>query len=50
MVSNSSKKVGITEAYIDKKVSNLSGGEKQRVSIARAIAKRHAMIFADEPI
>ena len=43
------KKVGITEAYIDKKVSNLSGGEKQRVSIARAIAKRHAMIFADEP-
>ena len=42
-------KVRIPEEYQDKKVSKLSGGEKQRVSIARAIAKRDAMIFADEP-
>ncbi|MDE7192014.1 MAG: ATP-binding cassette domain-containing protein [Clostridia bacterium] len=42
-------KVGIPESYADKKVSKLSGGEKQRVSIARAIAKKDAMIFADEP-
>ncbi len=43
------KKVGIAESYADKRVSKLSGGEKQRVSIARAIAKKQAMIFADEP-
>ncbi|MDE6473958.1 MAG: ATP-binding cassette domain-containing protein [Clostridia bacterium] len=42
-------KVRIPEEYQDKKVSKLSGEEKQRVSIARAIAKRDAMIFADEP-
>lgn len=42
-------KVGLLKEYIDKKVSKLSGGEKQRVSIARAIAKKQAMIFADEP-
>ena len=32
-----------------KQASKLSGGEKQRVSIARAIAKDNAMVFADEP-
>lgn len=42
-------KVKIPEEYQDKKVVKLSGGEKQRVSIARAIAKKDAMIFADEP-
>lgn len=31
------------------KVGVLSGGEKQRVSIARAIVNRPAVIFADEP-
>lgn len=42
-------KVSLPKEYIDKKVSKLSGGEKQRVSIARAISKKYAMIFADEP-
>lgn len=33
----------------DRNVSKLSGGEKQRVSIARAIIKKPAFIVADEP-
>lgn len=43
------KKVGMPREYLTKQASKLSGGEKQRVSIARAIAKEQAMIFADEP-
>lgn len=42
-------KVGIPKEYITKQASKMSGGEKQRVSIARAIAKDNAMVFADEP-
>ena len=33
----------------ERRVSMLSGGEKQRVSIARAIIKKPAYIVADEP-
>ena len=43
------KKVDIPQEFLDKKTSKLSGGEKQRIAIARAISKRRAMIFADEP-
>ncbi len=33
----------------DRKVTNLSGGEKQRVAIARAIALNQQILLADEP-
>lgn len=40
--------VGMKE-YADKPVNNLSGGQKHRVAIARAIANEPSLILADEP-
>lgn len=42
------KKVGLEE-YADKFPSQMSGGEQQRVSIARALAKNAPIILGDEP-
>ncbi len=43
------KKVGLDEAKANRRVLNLSGGEQQRVSIARAISYDAEIILADEP-
>ncbi len=42
-------KVGLKEEYLDKKVYKLSGGEQQRVAVARLILKKSDIILADEP-
>ncbi|MEM6430708.1 MAG: ABC transporter ATP-binding protein [Deinococcota bacterium] len=41
--------VGLSPEYYDRRPSQLSGGEKQRVVIARAFASHPALIVADEP-
>ena len=40
--------LGLSERY-DHKPSELSGGEQQRVAVARALINRPDVIFADEP-
>ena len=42
------KKLGI-EKLMHQKIGDLSGGQQQRISIARVLAKKPKIIFADEP-
>lgn len=37
------------ESNLNQKTSELSGGQQQRISIARVLAKKPRIIFADEP-
>lgn len=41
-------KVGLSDRF-DHKPNELSGGEKQRVAVARALVNNPSVIFADEP-
>ena len=43
------KSVGLKEKYADRKVLRISGGEQQRVAIARSLSYNPKMIVADEP-
>lgn len=43
------KKAGLDSSYLSKKVYCLSGGEQQKVAIARMMLKPYEMVLADEP-
>lgn len=47
-INNALKSVGL-ESYNNKKVYTLSGGEQQRIALARVILKKGNIILADEP-
>ncbi len=44
------KKVGIAASSLDKFPHEFSGGERQRISIARAVINHPSLIVADEPV
>lgn len=43
------RKVGLGEEYLRKKTSQMSGGERQRVAVARVFAVRPDLVICDEP-
>lgn len=49
LIINNLELVGLDATYLEKKVYQLSGGEQQRIAIARVMLKPCEIILADEP-
>lgn len=49
LVNETIELVGLNETFLKKKVYQLSGGEQQRIAIARVLLKPCDIILADEP-
>lgn len=48
-VTDALRKVELNEDYLNRRIDEMSGGEKQRIAIARALIKDSKLILADEP-
>lgn len=48
-VSEALKRVELNDEYLTRRIDEMSGGEKQRIAIARALIKDCKLILADEP-
>ncbi|MGT2771619.1 ATP-binding cassette domain-containing protein [Streptococcus marimammalium] len=49
IISDVLEKVGLSSDYLNQKIYELSGGQAQRVAIARMLMKPRKVILADEP-
>ena len=48
LVNHALRTVGLDKTYLEKKIYLLSGGEQQRIAIARVMLKKYDIILADE--